>query len=263
MPTSYTDNRISQIIAQMRANGATDAQIQEWARQNGINLSLPIPMEGGGGGLLRGMFSGLRNRFGSDKTLFNGSLDLSGLKNLGSDIRATRLIEGGPTVGQSANAISGIYQGGKAIKGIYDNVNSETDLNDLKKDIRLQMATNPMYDMYMDANDEKLLRKAKNGTLTNNWGGAAEGVMQGLPQAGLSALMGGLTGGIPGALIGGIGSLVNSGIQGYGQGTQEAQSQLQGLYDRLRQANEEYRMMKRPSGLRRAGLSTQYFNQLY
>ena len=120
-----------------------------------------------------------------------------------------------------------------------------------------------MYDMYMDANDERLLRKAENGTLTNNWSGAAEGALKGIPQAGLSALMGGLTGGIPGALIGGIGSLVNSGIQGYGQGTQEAQAKLQGLYSKLRQANEEYRMMKRPSGLRSAGLSTKYFNQLY
>jgi len=214
-------------------------------------------------GLFAGL-SGLRSRFGTDAgPLLGGKLDLSGLKNLGKDIRATRLIEGGPTVAQAANTMSGIYQGGKALKGLYENINNEADLNDLQKDIRLQIASNPMYDMYMDANDEKTLRKAQNGTLTNNWAGAAEGAVKGIPQAGLSALMGGITGGAPGALIGGLGSLINSGIQGYGQGTQEAQAQLQGLYDRLRQANEEYRMMKRPSGLRRAGLSTQYFNQLY
>lgn len=207
--------------------------------------------------------SGLRNKFGEGKSLLGNNMNLPNLKGLGKDIRATQLWNGGPTIAKSANTIGGIYQGGKALKGIYENMNNESDLKDLQKDIRLQIASNPMYDMYMDANDEKLLRKAENGTLTNNWSGAAEGALKGIPQAGLSALVGGLTGGVPGALIGGLGSLINSGIQGYGQGTQEAQDKLQGLYSRLRQANEEYRMMKRPSGLRSAGLSTKYFNQLY
>ena len=207
--------------------------------------------------------SGLRNKFGEGKSLLGNNINLPNLKGLGKDIRATQLWNGGPTIANSANTIGGIYQGGKALKGIYENINNESDLKDLQKDIRLQIASNPMYDMYMDASDEKLLRKSKNGTLTNNWAEAAEGALKGIPQAGLSALIGGLTGGVPGALIGGLGSLVNSGIQGYGQGTQEAQAQLQGLYSKLRQANEEYRMMKRPSGLRNAGLSTKYFNQLY
>jgi outer membrane lipoprotein SlyB len=120
-----------------------------------------------------------------------------------------------------------------------------------------------MYDMYMDAGDEKTLRQMKNGTLTNGFGDAMSGVMQGIPQAALSAILGGIAGGAPGAAINGIGSLVNSGISGYGKGSQEASNKLQGLYDKLKRANEDYRTMKRPSGLRQAGLSTQYFNQLY
>lgn len=213
-------------------------------------------------GLFAGL-SGLRSKFGAEKSLLGDKIDLSGLKGLGKDIRATRLWDGGPKISTAANWGMGLYQGGKALKGLYENISNEQDLDSLKKDVNLQIASNPMYDMYMDAGDEKLLRQMKNGTLTNNWSGALEGTVKGIPQAGLTALMEGLVGGIPGALIGGLGSLGNSAIQGYGQGTQEAQAQLQGLYGRLRQANEEYRTMKRPSGLRRAGLSTQYYNQLY
>ena len=240
------------------ANAASGSNYTIQAVQSMMNPAVANTSKG----LFAGL-SGLRNKFGAGKSLVGGKINLSGLKGLGKDIRSTKLIEGGPTVSQAANTVSGIYQGGKALKGLYENIGNDRDLDSLKKDINLQIASNPMYDMYMDINDEKTLRQMNNGTLTNNLAGVAEGAMKGIPQAGLSALMGGITGGVPGALIGGLGSLINSGIQGYGQGTQEAQSKLQGLYDRLRQANEEYRTLKRPSGLRRAGLSTQYFNQLY
>lgn len=208
-----------------------------------------------------GLLAGLRNKFGSGKSLFSGSLP--NLKGLGKDIRNTQLWDGGPKVSTAANTLSGIYQGGKAIKGLYENSTKDSDYDDLKKDIALQIASNPMYDMYMDASDEKLLRQMNNGTLTDNWSSAMSEGVKGIPQAAGAALLGGVTGGLPGALIGGLGSLANSGISGYGKGTEEANAKLQGLYSRLKQADEEYRTMKRPSGLRRAGLSTQYFNQLY
>lgn len=205
--------------------------------------------------------SGLRNKFGQGKSLT--SLKMPQLKGLGKDIRATQLWDGGPKISTAANTISGIYQGGKALKGLYENSMKDVDYNSLKNDISTQIASNPMYDMYMDASDEKLLRQMRNGTLPDNWSNAATGAAQGIPQAAGAAILGGLTGGVPGALIGGIGSLVNSGIQGYGQGTDQANAKLQGLYGRLKQADEEYRSMKRPAGLRRAGLSSQYFNQLF
>lgn len=223
-------------------------------------------MGNGGKGIgagLSNLFAGLRNRIGPGNSLIKGDFNLPNLGKVASDVRATQLWQNGPTIAQSANTISGLYQGGKAVKGLYDNINAEQDLNSLKQDISTQVASNPMYNMYLDANDEKLLRQVNNNTLTNNWGGAASGVVNGIPQAALAAVLGGLTGGVGGAAIGGIGSLINSGISGYGKGTEEATGKLQGLYDRLRQANEEYRTMKRPSGLRRAGLSTQYYNQLY
>lgn len=208
-----------------------------------------------------GLLRKIRNKFGEGKSLI--SENLPELKGLGKDIRATQLWDGGPKISTAANTLSGIYQGGKAIKGLYDNSTKDSDYNDLKQDITLQIASNPMYDMYMDASDEKLLRQMNNGTLTDNWSGAINEGIKGVPKAAGAAILGGLTGGIPGALIGGLGSLANSGISGYGKGTEEANAKLQGLYSRLKQADEEYRTMKRPSGLRRAGLSTQYFNQLY
>ena len=210
-----------------------------------------MPNPGG----IAGMFSGLRNKFGKDKTLLSGNFTLPNLGKLASDVRQTKLIEGGPTIGGAANTISGIYQGGKALAGLYENSNKDADLSSLKKDINLSIAANPMYDMNLTAADEKILRQMQNGTLTNNWAGAAEGAVKGIPQAALSAVMGGLTGGIGGAAIGGLGSLLNSGISGYGQKTDEANAQLQGL--------DEYNSMKRPRGLRGAGLSSRYYNQLY
>lgn len=169
----------------------------------------------------------------------------------------------GMSLGSLANIGMGLYQGGTALKGLYDNMNSDTDLRSLKDDINLELASNPMYDTYLDAADEKLIRQVKNGSLTNNWGGAMSGALQGIPKAALTAALGYLTGGVGGAAIGGIGSLVNSGISGYGRENEQASAKLQGLYDKLRRAGEDYRTMKRPAGIRQAGLSTQYFNQLY
>ena len=205
----------------------------------------------------------LNNLKDPNKPLIGGNFNMPDLKGLGSSLRAKQLWEGGPKFSTAANTLSGIYQGGKALKGLYENTQKDSDLESIKNDINLQLASNPMYDMYLDANDERTLRELRNGTLNNNWAKSAEGAVKGIPQAALSALIGGFTGGVPGALIGGLGSLGNSAIQGYGQGSEETASKLQGLYGRLKQADEEYRSMKRPSGLRRAGLSTQYFNQLY
>ena len=263
MPTN--DNKILQMIAQLRANGASEEQIQQWAAQNGINLNVPtvIPASANASKRIFAGLSGLRNKFGKGNTLLSGDFALPNLGKLAKDVRQTKIIEGGPTIGGAANTISGIYQGGKALTGFYENSNKDSDLSSLKEDINLSIASNPMYDMNLTAADEKILRQMQNGTLTNNWAGAAEGAVKGIPQAALSAVMGGLTGGPLGAIIGGAGSLLNSGISGYGQKTDEANAKLQGLYSKLRASEDEYNSMKRPRGLRSAGLSSRYYNQLY
>ena len=259
-------NRIEQIIAQLRANGATEAQIQQWRQTNGINTNVPVPVSNfasTGNGMLGRIFSNLGSRIGPGKSLLNGNFDMGKITQLPGNIRATNLWEGGPTVAQGANTINALYQGGTALKGLYDNLNSDTDLKSLKDDIKLERASNPMYDTYLDAADEKLIRQVNNGSVTNNWGGAMSEAVQGIPKAALSAALGYLTGGVGGAAIGGIGSLVNSGISGYSKENDQASAKLQGLYDKLRRAGEDYRTMKRPAGIRQAGLSNQYFNQLY
>lgn len=216
----------------------------------------------GGLGGVAGMFSNLRNRFGKGKSLF-GDVNMPNLKGLASDIRGTKLYEGGPSLGGLATTGMGLYQGANAMKGLYENIQSDSDLSSLRTDILSEIDSNPMYDMYLDAGDEKLLRQVRNGTTTNNFSNAASGAIKGIPQALLSTVIGGLVGGAPGAIVNGLGSLGNSAISGYGQGNAKTQSQLQGLYDRLRQASQEYRTMKRPSGLGTAGLQSRYFNQLY
>lgn len=180
------------------------------------------------------------------------------------DVTASGTTPGnGVSLGTLANWGMGIYQGGKAINGLINNAKSDTNYNSLKRDIESSIASNPMYDMYMDAADERLLREMRNGTATNGMGGAISGLSKGIPAALLSALGGFAVGGIPGAAINGIGSLLNSGISGYRDNVDQTSDKLQGLYERLRQAQSEYKTMKRPRGLGSAGLSTQYFNQLY
>ena len=211
-------------------------------------------------GGLKGWFG---SHFGKGNALINKNLNIPNLHQMGSNLRATSLWQGGPTVATAANTIGGIYQGGKAIKGLYENSTKGDDLESLKDDISLQIASNPMYTNALDASDERMLRQMNNGTLTNGVGNAAGGAIKGIPQAALAALLGGIAGGPLGAIIGGGGSLLNSGIEGYGQGLDRANAKLQGLYGKLRDANDEYRSMKRPSGLRRAGLQSRYYNQLY
>ena len=190
------------------------------------------------------------------------------MPNLGTlnDMRLKAIntpILGGPTVSQVANIGGGIYHGANALSGLMDNSNAQKDLNSLKSDITLAMASNPMYDMYLDASDQKLLRQMKNDRLEGTHGGTVKGIVNSLPKALLNTGLGFLAGGPAGAAIQGIGTLANAGISGYGQGIDEQYAQLQGLYDKLQRANDDYLSMKRPRGLRQAGLQSQYFNQLY
>lgn len=169
----------------------------------------------------------------------------------------------GTPLGSLANLGSAAIQGVKGIKGVYDNIQGDTDYNDLKDKLGLAIASNPMYDMYLTSEDENYLRKMNNGTLKDNVSNVAEGAVKGIPSALLQAGAGYLTGGIPGAIINGVGGLANSAISGYNKGTQEASAKLSGIYDRLKQAESEYQNMRRPRGLSRAGLSSNYYNNLY
>lgn len=191
------------------------------------------------------------------------NLNLKNLNKTRSDfINAPRI--GDFSIANMANIAGGAYHGINALNNLNANSATDKDINSLKSDITTQLATNPMAGMYLDVGDEKLLREMKNGRLgSNNMQSAVNNALSSLPQAALNAGLGFLVGDPLGAVIQGGGTLLNAGIQGFNQGQQEDYSKLQGLYNKLQQANEEYRTMRRPSGLRTAGLQSRYYNQLY
>ena len=269
---------LQRMYQRLITSGASDSQLSEWAAANSITPELlaqlaannrtptfgaQLPsVPGAQATNAAGFLSKFRGMFGNGKVLGPNIGNFGDLKGLVGDVQNTNLMGLGK-VKHLSQAGMGIYQGANALKGLSENAGKDSDYNSLKNDINLSIASNPMYDMYLDAADEKRLRQMRNGSLNNGMNGALEGGMKGIPQALLAALIGGVAGGPGGAVINGVGSLVNSGIKGYGNAVDKATGELQGLYSKLRQADSEYKTMKRPTGLGRAGLSTHYFNQLY
>lgn len=189
--------------------------------------------------------NGLKDWFGqhigSGKTLLGGNLNWNAMKQIPSNIRNTNLFEGGPKLGHVGAAGMGLYQGFNAAKGLTENAQTEADYNNLINDIKASAYANPMAAQYLTSDQRKLMRQARSGSLgANNFGGAMQGVAQGIPKALLSSLLGGLVGGGWGALAGGAGSLINSGIQGYGNNMRQQTDKLNGLYDALQNAELSY-----------------------
>ena len=207
----------------------------------GASPNVAIPSNGGSG-KLKGLFGSLRGKFGAGKSLFSSpNWNWEAIKALPRDIRNTNLFEGGPKIGNIGAAAMGAYQGINAIKGLTENVQSDSDYRNLIKDIKMSAYANPMVSQYLSADQNRLLRQARTGSLdTANWGGAIGGAAQGIPKALISALIGGVTGGVPGAILGGVGSLGNSAIQGYGDRTREQTDKLNGLYSALQNAEMAY-----------------------
>lgn len=265
--SEYLEDGSASNFAEAYALAIKNSGLTPSVGQIGASSSSAIPTEAAnataGAGAAARFLAGLKERIGPGKSLIHSDLKLPNLGKMASNLRQTQLWENGPKISTAANTISGLYQGGKALKGIYDNTQAESDLASLKNDINSEVAWNPMYASYLTGSDEKLMRQMKNNTMTNGVGDFASGALKGLPKAAISAILGGLTGGWAGAAIGGLGSLANSGIEGYGQGVTNAQNKLQGLYGKLRQANDDYQNMRRPLGMRNAGLQTRYYNQLY
>lgn len=185
---------------------------------------------------------------------------LQNIKDARTNLLGTRLWNNGPKISTAANTINAGIQGVQALKGLYDNSQTDTDISDLKQDVRELKLSNPMYANNLTPDQLKTLRQLDSGTHGADFGDALEGGLKGIPKALFGALMGGLTGNLPGAIIGGVGSLVNSGIEGYGKAQQEQVADLQGLYEALNQGYSDYRSMKRPSNLYTGGLQSRYRN---
>lgn len=189
------------------------------------------------------------------KPIFDGSLPNIG--QFSKDLRTMKLTDN-VNVGSAANVLSGLYQGGSAIKNSIDLSNSSSDLDDLKKSILASAASNDLAASYLNSEDQRTLRKLKRGdTGVNQWGGAMSGIMSNLPKTLASTAIGGLTGGIHGAAIGGIGSLVNSGLEGANSATDQRSAALQNLYTNLLNAETSY------NDERNNRMRNRYFNAYY
>lgn len=221
-----------------------------------INSSSPTAQKG-----IKGWFANTKNRIQSGGPIFDfKGPGLQNIKDARTNLLGARLWNNGPKVSTAANTINAGIQGVQALKGLYDNSQTDTDISDLKQDVRELKLSNPMYANNLTPDQLKTLRQLDSGTQGADFGDALEGGLKGIPKALFGALMGGLTGGIPGAVIGGAGSLINSGIEGYGKAQQEQVAELQGLYEALNQGYSDYRSMKRPSNLYTGGLQSRYRN---
>lgn len=190
------------------------------------------------------------------KPVFDG-VSLPNLRQFGKDVRGVKLTDS-VNLGSAANVLSGLYQGGTAVKNSIDLGNSSSDLDSLKKDILASAASNDIASSYLNSEDQRTLRKLKRGdTGVNQWGGAMSGIMGNLPKTLASTALGGLTGGIGGAAIGGIGSLVNSGLSGANSATEQRSAALQNLYNNLLSAETSY------NSERNSRMRNRYFNAYY
>ena len=167
-------------------------------------------------------------------------------------------------IGNLANMAGLLMQGGQALSGFYNNSQQSGNLDDLMSDIQASAYSNPLVDSYLTADQRRTLRDIQKDRFDDpSASDAINGAIKGVPKALLSAVGGYLTGGIPGAAIQGIGTLINSGIQGYGSAIQDKDAELQALYEALSSAEQDYNSMRRPANLRGSGLSSRAYNSLY
>jgi hypothetical protein len=167
----------------------------------------------------------------------------------------------GKNVGTGANILSGIMQGIDFAQGVSSFNDAQSNSDDLLSDIRTSAMGNPLLSSYLTSDQLNLLNDIRSNRYGNSVGADDffEGMGSGLGDAAMSALGGLAVGGLPGALIGGIGTLINSGVDNLSETTNENTAELQALYQALRDAEMQYKSMKRPNftGL---GIQQQYQN---
>jgi hypothetical protein len=167
----------------------------------------------------------------------------------------------GKNIGKGANILSGVMQGVDLAQGISSFNDAQSNSDDLLSDIRVSAMGNPLLSSYLTSDQLNLLNAIRSNRYSNSVGADEffEGVGGGLGNAAMSALGGFAVGGLPGALIGGIGTLINSGVDNLSETTNENTAELQALYQALRDAEMQYKSMKRPNftGL---GIQQQYQN---
>ena len=142
---------------------------------------------------------------------------------------------------------TGLYQGAKAIGNANEVTNSKNEAQDLLSDILRSSASNPLTNQFLTSDQTAMLNKIKRGTYDTESNFGDVDIMSLLGGAGKGALSGGIIAGIPGAIIGGLGGGLNANLERQNQDQQNINSQLEGLYQALIDAETQYNSMKRPN----------------
>ena len=150
---------------------------------------------------------------------------------------------------KGANTLAAIGQGVQAVGGLAQNVKQGRIVDDLESQILAAYGNNPLANSMLNSEQLAQIRRLKNGYSNNDasFNDVLGGIGQDLPSILMGTAMGAATGGVPGALISGVGGLVNSGIKGFGQGQSKQTSELEGLYNALLNAEQQYKGMVMPS----------------
>ena len=165
----------------------------------------------------------------------------------------------GKNIGKGANIGSGIMYGLEAINNAKNVSDAQSDANDLMTGILRSSSSNPLTASFLTTNQNAMLNKIKRGSYDSEAEFGDIDLMSLLGGAGKGALTGALFGGIPGAIIGGLGGGLNANLTRQGEDQQRINSELEGLYQSLTEAENQYNAMKRPpiTGL---GLQSRYQN---
>lgn len=134
-------------------------------------------------------------------------------------------------------------------KNVMDVTEAKDNRDALIRDIAASAGSNPMAEDFLTGDEIQLLNRIRNGTYRgeDNVGkGLVSGLGSALTQGGLGVLTG-AAGGIPGMVLGGIGGVAKGLSSGVKSQTATDTSKLQSLYSSLRNADAQYKSMRRPS----------------
>lgn len=165
----------------------------------------------------------------------------------------------GKNLGKGANIGSGIMYGIDAIKGAKNVSDAQNAGEDLMTEILRSSASNPLASSFLSSDQTAMLNKIKRGSYDSEASFGDVDLMSLLGGAGKGALTGLAFGGIPGAIIGGLGGGLTSNLTRQEQDQNRINSELEGLYQSLIEAENQYNTMKRPA-ITGLGLQSRYQN---
>lgn len=152
----------------------------------------------------------------------------------------------GNLFGKLKGAAPKIAGGMVALQGLSNLSNAAEiadDMDDMRGSALLESASNPLLNQMMSASDMSAIRRLERGkriTDSSALDGVVKGALKGLPGALMTSLMAGGPMNPVGLALG-LGSLASSGIEGYSARDQEETRAIEGLYNRLLDANQRYK----------------------